>query len=266
MLARLQQSYPRASAYARARRGASAFRSAQTGAARFQTTVSLHPPAAQSPREAPTPLVLVSGMQLQHPNPLPERDALAVSNALWRPWLREFNQHGWSVYTVDVDLPRLAERNLSSGDAVAAALEAELVAGLEHASGGAITAPAIVARGPVAGLAAQAFIASHPASALLLIDPALSYARLAESPTGQHLLPSPPAEPRYEVTFPAHVAWSEAEEARQKAADVPWYEAHHIEHALEDQADAALDKIVWPNVDADGPLAAREWLEDEAGL
>lgn len=232
---------------------------------RHKTTISLHPPAVGSPRQAPTPLVLLTGLQLQQPNPLPEAEAPAVTKALWKPWLEEFSTHGWSILTIDVDLPKPATE-YASGDAVASALESEVVQALSNAPGGSVAPPAVIARGPVGGLAAQTYIASHPASALLLVDPALSYARMAESDTGKQLFSSPPAEPRYEVTFPAHVAWSEAEEVRQKAADIPWYEAHHIEHALEDQADAALDKIVWPNIDSDGPLSAREWLEEEAGL
>ncbi len=53
---------------------------------------------------------------------------------------------------------------------------------------------------------------------------------------------------------------------RQKDAAVPWYEVHRIEHELEEEAEEALDRIVWREVDVDGPKEISQWLEDEVGL
>ena len=123
--------------------------------------------------------------------------------------------------------------------------------------------PALIARGALCAVA-EAYASSHPLSALQLIDPPLSMQRASESFPAQ-FAGSPLPEFNFEPLFPVRVVWTPEELAWQAAHNVPWYEAHRIEHAREDEAGESLDRYEWESME-DGAADTERWLEEEVGL
>ena len=211
---------------------------------RAESTLTRIPASSSAEREAPTPLLFLSAA--------PDRQS-------WSRWTSYFSEKGWESVVVELD-PQEAK---TSG-AVLAAYEEDLVQTLRKAPGGMPFPPSLISRGWLGGLVAQTYASSHPLSALLLVDPAITSSRAQK----QHpdVLPTELDEPDFEATFPVRIAWSQAEMQAQKEADVPWFEVHRIEHELEEDAEEALDRIIWADADEQGPQEMQAWLEEEVGL
>lgn len=135
---------------------------------------------------------------------------------------------------------------------------------IRSAPGGAPFPPVLLARG-LATLAAQTYASSHPLSALQLLDPPLSTSA-AQSSHPALLTGAPLAEYDFEPRFPVRVVWSAEEMERQRKEGIPWYEAHRIEHLLEEEAEESLDRVELRDAEKDGPEEMRRWLEEVVGL
>lgn len=213
---------------------------------RAESTLTRIPASSSAEREAPTPLLFLSAA--------PDRQS-------WQRWTRYFSDKGWESVVVELDAQ---EGGGKTSEAVLAAYEEDLVKTLRKAPGGMPFPPSLISRGWLGGLIAQTYASSHPLSALLLVDPSVTSSRAQQ----QHpqVLPTELDEPDFEARFPVRVSRSQAEMQAQKEADVPWFEVHRIEHELEEDAEEALDRIIWADADEQGPQETLAWLEEEVGL
>lgn len=227
-------------------------------ARRLESTLTHIKPSSKAEREAPTPLVLLSASRLQRPSSA--QDTLTG----WERWTGFFAERGWTSFVVDLDLDAATKEQADTAGKLLDLLENDIVRLLRSAPGGMPFPPALLSRGWLAGLAAQQYASSHSLSALGLFDPAISSRQAHKD--HPDVLRTEPEEPNFEPRFPVRVAWSQAELDRQKQAGIPWYEVHRIEHELEEDADEALDRVVWAHADQDGPADTQQWLEDEVGL
>lgn len=216
---------------------------------RLESTWVHHKPSPSAPREVPTPIILLSASKWSLEGKAEETLSSFVSH---------FTSRGWSVSSLDLepnDLPKDDSQKILS------ALESELISQLSRRHESSPFPPLIIAKN-LATLIAETYVSSNALSGMVLLDPPISpeVASSKESSLGRLPTPLPPF--TYEATFPCMVAWS-AERAKRLA----FWDAHRIEHLLEDEADASLDrKIVNLEDETEshgaGPHEVRMWAED----
>ncbi|WFD35135.1 hypothetical protein MCUN1_001984 [Malassezia cuniculi] len=208
-------------------------------------------PAADAPREVPTPLLFLSASRWTGSSP----------ESLYGSLLDKFSQAGFTSLVLDVDTP---------GSATGAEKVNELAEEIRRCLrspppevGVSPYPPVLIAR-HASCILAEVYASSNPLSALQLVDPPVTLARAP-----QRFPDAFPAEPDLELNFEAHfpvrVTWTEDELKWHADNGVAWYEAHRIEHAREDEAGECLDRYVWPTLD-DGAQETLDWLENEVGF
>lgn len=215
---------------------------------RLKSTWVHHEPSPTAPREVPTPLILLSANQWTREGKSEQTLAAFASH---------FTARGWSVSCLDLDPGGLPKKD---SEETLSALESELKSQLSS-HGNSPFPPLIVARN-LATLIAETYVSSNSLSGLVLIDPPVSPEAASNEENSEGRLPTPLPPFTYEATFPCMVAWTQ-----ETSAKLPFWEAHRIEHLLEDEADGALDRKV-VDLDAEeeasgaGPHEVRLWAED----
>jgi hypothetical protein len=215
---------------------------------RLKSTWIQHEPSPEAPREVPTPLILLSADQWTREGKS-EQTLAAFTN--------HFTARGWSVSCLDLDPGNLPKED---SEQTLASLEAELKSQLT--SHGSSPFPPLIIAKNLATLIAEQYVSSNALSGLVLLDPPISPEVASNEENSQGRLPTPLPAFTYEATFPCMVAWS------QKIAEkMPFWEAHRIEHFLEDEADGSLDRKVVDMEDevealGAGPHEVRMWAED----
>lgn len=217
--------------------------------ARLKSTLTTIKPSPDAPRQVPTPILFLAAQAFQEG---------AQAKHLYAAFIKHFSAQGYESIVIDLD-PEEVKGKTTSKD-ILDAYEKDMSSLLRTAS----PFPPVLFTGYLSSLIAEQYASSHPLSSLLLLDPPLSSARAHKA--HQALLPTPFEEYNFEPRFPCRVIWSAREMTRQKAEAIPWYEAHRIEHAEEEKAGEALDKIVWEDVDKEGPEEVQKWLEEECGV
>ena len=215
---------------------------------RLESTWVHHSPSPSAPREVPTPLILLSASRWSGEGKSAESLAAFVTH---------FALRGWSVSCLDLDP---AELPVDDSEKMLSALESELSAQLGRLNASPFP-PLMMARN-LSTLIAETYVSSNALSGLVLLDPPVSAEDASKKQTAPACLPTPLPPFTYEVTFPCLVAWS-----AERAKELAFWEAHRIEHILEDEADAALDRRVVDLQDdgeghGAGPNEVRMWAED----
>ncbi|SPO39622.1 uncharacterized protein PSFLO_05103 [Pseudozyma flocculosa] len=213
---------------------------------------TVQPPPGAQHREVPTPLLFLSA---------PKWTSEPACKQLYANYVSASSSRGYQSLLLDLD-PEVDLASIRDSSALLELFEQEAVSTLRSAQGGSPFPPVLVAKG-LAAIIAQAYVSSHPLSALQLVDPPLNNALLAKQ--HPHLLPSPLDEFKFHTQFPLRVVWSQQELQRHKDQGIPWYEIHRIEHLREEEADESLDRFVF--ADEDHAVSdTLTWLEDEVGV
>ncbi|KAN0062861.1 hypothetical protein ACQY0O_004682 [Thecaphora frezii] len=221
-------------------------------ALRYKSTLSVLEPSSTADRQVPTPLLFLSAPKWASSPPC--RD-------LYPTYLSHLSQHGFRCLLLDLD-PDVDLSTLGHSSTLLSLLRSHMVSTLRSHPEGTPFPPVLVAKG-LAAIVAQAYVSSHPLTALQLVDPPLSNRHLTKQ--YPHLLPTELDEFRFHTKFPCRVVWSQEEMERQRRNGTPWYDVHRIEHEREQEADESLDRFVFNN-QRDEVEDTRRWLEDEVGL
>ncbi|UZJ55056.1 hypothetical protein CBS101457_004376 [Exobasidium rhododendri] len=224
------------------------FTAARLRSRRLESTWTHHSPSSTAAREVPTPLILLSASRWSR-----ERKAEESLSA----FVKHFTFRGWSVSCLDLDPLDLPTKDSQE---ILSAFDKELCS--QIATLQASPFPPLMIAESLSTLIAEQYVSSNALSGLVLLNPPIKPESASSDNDSPARLPTLLPDFTYEATFPLLVGWS-----RARSKELAFWDAHRVEHLLEDEADAALERKVFDLEDeseeqAAGPNEVRRWAED----